>query len=1601
MSDSDRPRADAEVLDSFSEIGRAWFRASFANPTPAQTGAWREIASGRNVLVVAPTGSGKTLAAFFWALDELMRAANTQEKGRCTVLYVSPLKALAADVERNLNSPLIGMAREAARIGLAVPEVTVGLRTGDTTVDQRRRLVRTPPDILITTPESLFLLLTSQARESLRHVGTVIIDEIHAVADSKRGAHLAVSLERLDELLDKPMQRIGLSATVQPLDNVARFLGGAHPVAVVAPPSEKRIEVSVSVPVADMSQPVSDLADPHATVASAPQERSSVWPHVERSIVDLIGQHASTLVFVNSRRLAERVTARINEIHDEGRASCADEQDQPVTPKPPGLRPPPAAALGASGTSKPIDSSLTLARAHHGSVSKQQRTIIESELKAGRLKAVVATSSLELGIDMGALDLVIQVEAPPSVASGLQRVGRAGHSVDQPSRGVIFPKHRADLLATAVIAERMRRRELEPTRMPSNPLDVLAQQIVAAVSMDDWPVSDLFRLVRRAAPYRTLPESAFTAVLDMLAGRYPSDAFAELRARVIWDRASDVLRTRPGAQRLAVTSGGTIPDRGLFPVFVIGDRGTRIGELDEEMVYESRVGDCFALGASSWRIEEITHDRVQVSPAPGAPGRLPFWHGDSIGRPATLGAAIGRFTREVAKSSDSDVAALLAKQGLDQFAVDNLIRYIRDQQAATGRVADDRTIIVERFRDEVGDWRVAIHSPFGARVHAPWALAISAAITDATGFDTQAMHADDGIILRLPDTEDGQILDDATAALRLDPDDIVDRVTHLVGSSALFASRFRECAARSLLLPRRDPGKRTPLWQQRQRSAALLAVAARYPSFPVVIEAVRECLQDVYDLPGLIEVLTKIRSGEIDVVEVTTPMPSPYARSLLFGYVAAYLYEGDSPLAERRAAALTLDSELLGELLGYTELRELLDPDSIAAVEMEVACLSQRRHAKSVEGFADLLRLLGPMPVTEWRQRGVETNWIEELLAQRRAMSIRINGRDCVAAVEDASRLRDGLGCPLPVGIPEAFLAPVADPLGDLISRYARTHGPFTDRAVGEHFGLAPAVVDSLLDRLAASGHLVRGEFRPTAVGTEWCDVDVLRRIRRRSIAVLRQELEPVPTPALGVFLPQWQGVASGWRGADGVLRAIDQLAGCQLPLSAFESSILPNRVSDYQPAMLDELCTAGEVVWCGVGTLSGGDGWISVAPADLASDLLPLPVEPTPHASGRVDEQTILDLLSAGGAWTHGELLSRMPGLTSDELSQMIWELTWAGLLTADTFAPLRERLAARGKRMRARTPMRMRSGLRSRSRMARFAVGGGELRANAPLAIRGRWSIVPARSSSQTARLANQAAAILERHGIVTRGTINIERFEGGFAAAYRVLTMMEDSGSARRGYIVEGLGGAQFALPGAVDLIRNIAAREDGLGDSDRRRTGSGNVLEPSNTRTGAIVLAATDPANPYGAALPWPNTTAEAALSNVPPTAAAVAGSAAEPAEAGPVPCAPSPMRSSEAPGHRPGRKAGATVVLVDGHLAAYLERGGRSLLTFQQPRNGPGPGDDHLRLALEALARASSAGSVARIRLERIDGQPATVTTIAAELMAAGFHSTPHGWRLAR
>ncbi|MEW2635912.1 ATP-dependent helicase [Streptomyces sp. NPDC048389] len=1535
------------ALDSFSPATRGWFSGAFSAPTAAQEGAWKAIGEGSDVLVVAPTGSGKTLAAFLAALDRLASVPSPAEpKKRCRVLYVSPLKALAVDVERNLRSPLTGIRQESVRLGLPEPEVRVGIRSGDTPAAERRSMITRPPDILITTPESLFLMLTSSARDALAGVETVILDEVHAVAGTKRGAHLAVSLERLDELLPRPARRIGLSATVRPVDEVARYLSPQRRVEIVQPPSGKEFDLSVVVPVEDLGElggsPASDTGGEVA-------EKPSIWPHVEERIADLVQAHRSTIVFANSRRLAERLCNRLNEIAYE-RATGASMPEKA----------PPAEIMAQSGAAQ--GAPPLLARAHHGSVSKEQRALVEEDLKAGRLPAVVATSSLELGIDMGAVDLVVQVESPPSVASGLQRVGRAGHQVGAVSTGVVFPKYRGDLVQAAVVTERMRTGSIESLRIPSNPLDVLAQQLVATVALDSRQYDDLLTLVRRAAPFASLPESAFTAVLDMLAGRYPSDAFAELRPRVVWDRVAGTVTGRPGAQRLAVTSGGTIPDRGLFGVFLAGadprKGGGRVGELDEEMVYESRVGDVFTLGTTSWRIEDITRDRVLVSPAPGVPGRLPFWKGDQLGRPLELGRAVGAFLREVGGLSAEDGRLRLLAAGLDAWAADNVLAYLDEQRRACGHVPDDRTILVERFRDELGDWRVVIHSPFGAQVHAPWALALGARLAERYGMDAQVMHADDGIVLRLPDADlmgldlldqdpvrldapfDGEQAPVGAADTVFDKGEINQVVTDQVGGSALFASRFRECAARALLLPRRSPGKRTPLWQQRQRAAQLLQVASEFGSFPIVLEAVRECLQDVFDVPGLTELMGDIESRRVRLVEVTTPEPSPFARSLLFGYVAQFLYEGDSPLAERRAAALSLDSRLLSELLGQAELRELLDAEVLTELERELQWLTDERRIKDVEGVADLLRVLGPLTDAELVERGGDPAWPEELAASRRAIRVRLAGADHWAAVEDAGRLRDALGTALPVGVPEAFTEPVKDPFGDLLARFARTRGPFTSAQAAARFGLGTAVTDGGLQRLAASGRVVQGEFHPAGVGQEWCDAGVLRRLRRRSLAALRHELEPVAPAALASFLPEWQHLGSNsLRGIDGLARAVEQLQGASVPASALEKLVLPSRVAHYSSSLLDELTTTGEVVWAGAGALPGKDGWVSLYLADAAPLLLP---PPHPLELTALHE-SVLTVLSGGYGLFFRQIADQVratthPDVTDPQLADAVWDLAWSGRLTNDTLAPLRALLGSG--RTAGSTAHRARRTV-PRGRYGGLTAAGRPASRTGPPTVSGRWSLLPAREPEPTHRAHALARTLLDRHGVVTRGAVAAEGVEGGFSATYRILSAFEDSGQARRGYVVEGLGAAQFAMDGAVDRLRAASTARD-------RSEGRAAPV--------AVVLAAADPANAYGAALPWPE----------PP----------------------------EGAGHKPGRKAGSLVVLVDGELTLYLERGGKTLLTWAADPDSPA-----LHAAAGALAAAAREGSLGTVTVERANGAPALTAPFARALETAGFHATPRGLRL--
>lgn len=1504
-----------------SSWARTWVREALGSPTPVQEQAWPVLSAGKDAVLVAPTGSGKTLAAFLSAIDRLV-GTPMEQRGR--VLYVSPLKALAFDIERNLRSPLIGLQQVAARDDTQPPPtpVRVGVRTGDTTQRERTQQAKNPPDVWITTPESLYLLLTSQARSALLDVDTVIIDEVHAMLGTKRGAHLAVSLERLEALANRRIQRIALSATVQPVSEVARYVRASDPtsVAIIAPSIDKHITVEVESTVADfdrIGEPLTDDTGAELVSGSAAgdPERDSIWPSVAARVVDIIAEHRSSIVFVNSRRLAERITSRLNDIAEE------------------------------RGLTVPF------ARAHHGSVAKDVRRAIEEDLKQGRLTAVVATSSMELGIDMGDVDVVVQIQSPTSVASGLQRVGRAGHGVGQISTGHVIATHAHDLLIAHTIGEEMIARHIEDVHVPSLPLDVLAQQIVAMCAMDECSRADLLAIVRRAASYSQLSDALFDSVLAMLSGSYPSDRFAQLRPRLVWDRTSDRITARPGAQRLAVTNAGTIPDRGLFGVHVATEGMPRVGELDEEMVYETRTGEVITLGASSWRVEEITHDRVLVSPAPGASGRMPFWHGDALGRPAQLAAAIGRTVREGSRSLPA------------------LNRYLDAQRAATVVLPDESRLVVEAFRDEIGDWRVVVHSPYGARVHAPWALAVRSILAEQLRIEPQVMYADDGIVLRLPDFEvtdpaDGQSAADQLTgavidALSIDPEDIEYLVHREVTGSALFAARFRECAARSLLLPRHRPDRRSPLWQQRRRAQHLLEVAADFPDFPIVLETMRECVQDAYDLPALTALLRDIRSRDVDLHVAITARPSPFARSLLFGYVATYMYEGDAPLAERRAQALSIDMELLADLLGTSELRTLLDAEAMAEVEADLAHRSERTRARDVEDAADLLRILGPLDGDAAAACGIQETWLAQLVSTRRAITVHIAGRACIAAIEDAGRLRDALGTVLPPGIPDAHLGTSPDPLGDLVSRYARTHGPFTATELVHAFALPIAVVNSMLHSQVASGALLRGEFRPGGSGEEFCDRDVLRRIRRSSVAHLREEIEPVELTDFAQFVLQASGVqpagntASAARVVDGddVAAALDRLSAFPLPASTV-LGIVHARIPGVQARHLDALLAARTFTWWSLGPLGSRDMTIAWAPAAIAADVRAMlrDGQPRPWANLEPTEQAVVEVLRAGGAFdvdsVHASVIRTGTVMSWESVEATLWDLAAYGWVTCDSWSALQARVIGRqGPRVNTRMSTRGRSRSPRRTRMV--------VRSGGP-----RWSMAPglesttgltppdglAPASNPEEAAVEYAGIVLERWTIASRLTVSQEQPTGGFAGQYRVLSALAEAGSCQRVYAVDGAGGAQFAVHGAVDSLRESAAR----------------------THREDYVVSALDPASPFGTLLPWP----------------------------------PAPEHAGTNP--RLARRTGAVVALRGANLRAYVEASGGSIYTW-----GIESDDDatallrdlaHHRQHLTTRSRAlltTIDGTSLLTAAKPPDGQSRVWTTLVS---IAGFTPTPRGWR---
>ncbi len=1510
-----------DSLALFHPVTRAWFHSALGQPTAPQRLGWPAIAAGESTLILAPTGTGKTLAAFLACLDRLMLHPPAGDPG-CRVVYISPLKALAVDVERNLRVPLAGIAEAAQRAGVAVHMPEIAIRTGDTPQHERSRFRRHPAEILITTPESLYLLLTSESAASLRTVDTVIIDEIHALVPTKRGAHLALSLERLEAITPARIQRIGLSATQRPLEEVARFLSGnqpsaidagtvsPRPVTIVNASEPKRLELKVEVPVEDLAK----LAqrEPPSDPTAAPK-RPSIWSAIPPRLLEIVRERRSTLIFVNNRRTAERLAGAINELAQE-----------------------------------------PLARAHHGSLAAAQRAEIESQLKRGQIRALVATSSLELGIDMGAIDLVIQIESPPSVASGMQRIGRAGHRVGVVSEGIIFPKYRADLVACAAITRAMHEGQVESTAILRNPLDVLAQQIVATVAHPprlsvprmkgerprepEISVDDLFALVRGAAPFASLSRTAFENVLDLLAGRYPSDEFAELRPRITWDRDANILTPREGAKSLAILNGGTIPDRGLYGVFLAGDhkKPVRVGELDEEMVFESRVGEVFALGASTWRIDEISHDRVLVTPAPEQPGKMPFWHGDLAGRPLEFGRRIGALVRELrALPPNAAISRLVREHDLSTQAAENVLRFLADQANVTGTVPDDRNIVVERIRDELGDWRVCVLTPFGSRVHAPWAMAAAARIESAGGPHAETMWTDDGFVLRFPDMD----ATPDTAPLFPDPVAATDLVVHQLSGTAMFAAKFREASARALLLPRRRMQTRAPLWQQRKRAADLLAVASRYPSFPMLLEAHRECLRDTFDMPALLDVLRSIRQGEIQIHVIDTPKPSPFAASLLFGYVGTYIYEGDAPLAERRAQALSIDQSQLRELLGDADLRELLDPAAIAEVEEQLQLLSETYRARSADAIHDLLLRIGDLSREELSRRLASPDLlaaVDGLITARRVVPLVIAGEQRYIAVEDAARYRDALEIKLPPGLPKTLLQAVNAPVLELVRRYARTHGPFTRDEAAARFGLSPDVIETVLRTLVLDGRVVEGGFRPGGAHREWCDAESLRLIRQKSLSKLRKEIEPAQPHLLARLETHWQGVLQKRRGLDALLDTIESLQGAPLPASLLESQILPSRLTRYAPADLDTLIAAGEVTWCGFESLGERDGRIALYLSDRIAELLPPPIASAGSFTPR--EEAILAELTRGGAMFFAQLHDAIGGGYPGETVDALWNLVWRGLITNDTLHALRAYIE---KPETSRSAKRLHNQPAFRSRRT------------TPPSAQGRWTLIPAvdrtTPAAQTAWSHSLALQLLHRYGIVTRETVVQENLPGGFSAVYDVLKALEESGRVRRGYFVAGLGAAQFAVPAAVELLRSLR--------------------NASPEKSEMVALAAADPANPWGSILRWP-----------------------EP-EAAPSDGQPSLTRS-----------VGATVVLRNGELVAYLRRNNPAIQVFlpaDEPDRSAVARDLAAFLAnyAQELLQTPETRRHVGLLIDTINGHPAYQHVLADFLQESGFHPSPRGFHV--
>lgn len=1396
----------------------AWFQETFGEPSPPQALGWPLIAEGKNVLLLAPTGSGKTLAAFLQCLNWLYQRAEAGEKleDGVRVLYISPLKALNNDIYRNLEIPLEGISRTAERMGLPLPRLRSGVRTGDTPSKERQAILKHPPHILITTPESLFLMLCSKARRILAGVRFVIVDEIHALFPTKRGVHLSLSLEYLEELVGpRSFQRIGLSATQRPLDEVAAFLGGGtldaelrwtpRPVEIVDTGQRKKLDLRIQLPAPDLRE--------------LPEK--SIWPEIYKQLLGLVQEHRSTLIFVNNRAVAERVTAKLNEL-----------------------------------------AGHEVARVHHGSVSREVRFEVEALLKSGELRCLVATSSLELGIDVGAIDLVVQVESPHEVARGLQRVGRAGHLVGMPSKGRVIPKTRADLLEAAAISREMGGGRIERSHSPRNCLDVLAQHLVGLTVDRSVPQEDLFRLVRRAYGYSRLSRNEFERVLAMLSGQFGADEFVELRPRLFWDRVNGMVRASEGGRRLVYTSSGTIPDRGYFGVYMEGSP-VRLGELDEEFVYERRLGDRFVLGTNTWQIEEIRQDRVIVVPAKGAP-TVPFWRGEGFGRPYELGCTIGKFMDEVAdRLNDPDLPGWLERECLmDADGAKNLRQYLLDQREATGVLPSHRCLVVEEFPDELGEWRVMIHSPFGQRVNTPLAMLLADQLRQRKGLEVEGVRSDDGILFLCPAAPEPPFFDLAA----LDSDDLEGRIAELVSTMPLFGLLFRHNAARALILPRGAHGrKRTPLWLSRVKAADLLQVVAKYPSFPIVIETYREILSEVFDLDGLREVITGLHTGAIQVQRCRRSQPSPFAHPLAFDLVAVYMYEQDLPKAERRLHSLSLDRETLKNLLGKAELRRLLDPEAIRQTVDDARGLTAQRRPRNPDEWHAWLLKSGELEIdtrvgdplkevlqeafrvlqdtgraawVSWPSQGrmVEA-WIatENLPEYRAALGGRLK---CHQPRNEAIESRNGAFGP-GNGVVDDAVSP-EEAIDSILRRFARTHGPFRPNDLVRRYGFTEEKVRGSLARLEAAGLVQAGEFLPGGIGTEWCDVSLLQQMHRRSLAKARRETAPRPAEDYCAFLARWHGIGSPGSGLEGLTRALERLEGLFLPAALWEGGILPVRVRDYQQVLLDQLISSGLYAWLGEGA---GDGLrVALYPAGDGSGpaVGGLPgsrrVSDSRAGDGRaggnqagggqagdgragggllVDEDglagardQIARALLEKGALSLPQLWQHT-GLSANTVLAALEEMIGQGRVTNDTFGPVRY-LLSRGSKGR------------------RTARGIGP----AVLAQMGRWSAVDI-TTDKSVPPDLLCQALLNRYGIVTKDVVAREGLPWSLVS--HTFGEWEIVGKVRRGYFVEGLAGIQYAKAEAVEGLR--LPRDVGLPEF--------------------WGLAAQDPANPWGNILPWPD------------------------------------------------------------------------------------------------------------------------------------------------